>query len=87
MNLYQSYEVSTLHEVDFPACNNPTTIEDAVDSLRSIVYLGDIPQTPVRLKTSLYGCSAALVPDAAPHHRASSTYSTPLTYPSLESPA
>jgi hypothetical protein len=32
MNLYQSYEVSTLHEVDFPACNNPTTIEDAFDA-------------------------------------------------------
>jgi hypothetical protein len=46
MNLYQTYEVSTLHEVDFPACNNPTTIEDAVDSLRSIVYLGDIPRPP-----------------------------------------
>jgi hypothetical protein len=31
MNLYQTYEVSTLHEVDFPACNPPTTIEDAFD--------------------------------------------------------
>lgn len=31
MNLYQTYEISTLHEVDFPACNNPTTIEQAFD--------------------------------------------------------
>jgi hypothetical protein len=31
MNLYQVYEVSTLHEVDFPACNNPTILEDAFD--------------------------------------------------------
>ena len=31
MNLYQTYEVSTLHRCDFPACNTPTTIEDAFD--------------------------------------------------------
>jgi hypothetical protein len=31
MNLYQTYEVSTLHEVDFPASNTPTTLEQAFD--------------------------------------------------------
>ncbi len=31
MNLYQTYEASTLHEVDFSASNTPTTIEDAFD--------------------------------------------------------
>jgi hypothetical protein len=31
MNFYQSSEVSTLHEVDFPAINNPTTLDQAFD--------------------------------------------------------
>jgi hypothetical protein len=31
VNLYQTYEISHLHEVDFPASNTPTTLRNAFD--------------------------------------------------------
>ena len=42
------------------------------------LFIWGYPPDPLRLSTRLNGCSAALVPDAAPYHRASSTYSAAL---------
>ena len=41
------------------------------------LFIWGCPPDPLRRTTRLNGCSATLVPDAAPHHRASSTYSAP----------